>query len=182
MSFAFCGISDFPRTYIMLPPLHSQVGVAKQILAGMIYLSDRKFVHRDLASRNCLMDQNCVVKIADFGLSQKMFLQVSCDWLSRGCSPLIGCCRTTTAGTRATPSPSDGCRWSQSFTTSTYKIYLLSTYQQSDIFYLLGTPRRAMSGPSECCSGRSSASPCSPITASLTSRWVTVTIDIGHIE
>ena len=48
----------------------------------MIYLSDRKFVHRDLASRNCLMDQNCVVKIADFGLSQKMFLQVSCDWLS----------------------------------------------------------------------------------------------------
>ena len=61
---------------------HSQVGVAKQILAGMIYLSDRKFVHRDLASRNCLMDQNCVVKIADFGLSQKMFLQVSCDWLS----------------------------------------------------------------------------------------------------
>ena len=25
--------------------------------------------------RNCLMDQNHVVKIADFGLSQKMFLQ-----------------------------------------------------------------------------------------------------------
>ena len=41
----------------------------------MVYLSDRKFVHRDLATRNCLMDNNHVVKIADFGLSQKMFLQ-----------------------------------------------------------------------------------------------------------
>jgi len=52
-----------------------QIGIAKQILSGLVYLSDRKFVHRDLASRNCLMDQNHVVKIADFGLSQKMFLQ-----------------------------------------------------------------------------------------------------------
>ena len=52
-----------------------QLRVSKQILSGMIYLSDRKFVHRDLASRNCLMDQNYGVKIADFGLSQKMFLQ-----------------------------------------------------------------------------------------------------------
>jgi len=52
-----------------------QIGIAKQILTGLVYLGDRKFVHRDLASRNCLMDQNHVVKIADFGLSQKMFLQ-----------------------------------------------------------------------------------------------------------
>ena len=52
-----------------------QLNIAKQILSGLIYLSDRKFVHRDLASRNCLMDHNCGVKIADFGLSQKMFLQ-----------------------------------------------------------------------------------------------------------
>ena len=46
-----------------------QIGIAKQILAGLVYLGDRKFVHRDLASRNCLMDHNHVVKIADFGLS-----------------------------------------------------------------------------------------------------------------
>eukprot|EP00092_Neocalanus_flemingeri_P007963 GFUD01008591.1.p1 GENE.GFUD01008591.1~~GFUD01008591.1.p1 ORF type:complete len:925 (+),score=155.82 GFUD01008591.1:42-2816(+) len=52
-----------------------QIGISKQILSGLVYLGDRKFVHRDLASRNCLMDQNHVVKIADFGLSQKMFLQ-----------------------------------------------------------------------------------------------------------
>lgn len=41
----------------------------------MVYLSDKKFVHRDLASRNCLMDNFGSVKIADFGLSQKIYLQ-----------------------------------------------------------------------------------------------------------
>jgi muscle, skeletal, receptor tyrosine kinase len=40
-----------------------------------VYLSDRKFVHRDLATRNCLIDDDMVVKIADFGLSQKIYLQ-----------------------------------------------------------------------------------------------------------
>ena len=39
----------------------------------MVYLSDRNYVHRDLASRNCLMDQFGNVKIADFGLSQRVY-------------------------------------------------------------------------------------------------------------
>uniref|UniRef100_A0A0K2T6A4 receptor protein-tyrosine kinase n=1 Tax=Lepeophtheirus salmonis TaxID=72036 RepID=A0A0K2T6A4_LEPSM len=52
-----------------------QVSISKQICNGMVYLSDRKYVHRDLASRNCLIDQSGTVKIADFGLSQRVSLQ-----------------------------------------------------------------------------------------------------------
>jgi len=40
------------------------LGTALQIANGMVYLSERKFVHRDLATRNCLINEDMVVKIA----------------------------------------------------------------------------------------------------------------------
>lgn len=45
---------------------------AFDIAKGMNYLHEKKYIHRDLACRNCLLDENQRVKIADFGLCRKV--------------------------------------------------------------------------------------------------------------
>ena len=43
--------------------------ICVQIASGMKYLASFKFIHRDLATRNCLVGENLNIKIADFGMS-----------------------------------------------------------------------------------------------------------------
>lgn len=47
--------------------------MAVDIARGLAYLAQMKYVHRDVACRNCLVNANRVVKLADFGMTRPMY-------------------------------------------------------------------------------------------------------------
>ena len=48
--------------------------MATQICSAMTYLESHDMIHRDLAARNCLVSDNHLVKVADFGLTRHVKL------------------------------------------------------------------------------------------------------------
>ena len=62
-----------------LPPVQGELSpqsllsMAVQVACGMAYLASHNIIHRDVASRNCLVGDNKIIKIADFGLSRNLY-------------------------------------------------------------------------------------------------------------
>jgi receptor tyrosine kinase-like orphan receptor 1 len=66
-------VSDDDITERILDPADMSF-MAIQIAAGMEYLAGHHYVHRDLASRNCLVGENLTVKISDFGMARDKYV------------------------------------------------------------------------------------------------------------
>ncbi|CAB4006801.1 vascular endothelial growth factor receptor 2-like [Paramuricea clavata] len=61
------GVSKDPNVQLTMTDL---VIAAYQVARGMEFLASRLCIHRDLATRNILVTENHVIKIADFGLAR----------------------------------------------------------------------------------------------------------------
>ncbi|XP_062129708.1 uncharacterized protein LOC133841324 [Drosophila sulfurigaster albostrigata] len=46
---------------------------AMDVARGLAYLAEQKYVHRDIACRNCLVNSQRVIKIGDFGMARPTF-------------------------------------------------------------------------------------------------------------
>ncbi|XP_028219897.1 serine/threonine-protein kinase STY46-like isoform X3 [Glycine soja] len=74
-----CIVTEFMSGGSVYDYLHKQKGffkfptllkVAIDVSKGMNYLHQHNIIHRDLKAANLLMDENCTVKVADFGVAR----------------------------------------------------------------------------------------------------------------
>ncbi|KAI4350242.1 hypothetical protein L6164_004715 [Bauhinia variegata] len=74
-----CIVTEFMCGGSVYDYLHKQNGVFKfptllkvaiDVSKGMNYMHQNNIIHRDLKAANLLMDENCIVKVADFGVAR----------------------------------------------------------------------------------------------------------------
>ncbi|XP_059053619.1 tyrosine-protein kinase Fer isoform X1 [Achroia grisella] len=61
----------FLRTRTSSMSSRSLLAMCRDAAAGMRYLESKNCIHRDLAARNCLVGEENIVKISDFGMSRE---------------------------------------------------------------------------------------------------------------
>ncbi|KAG8177049.1 hypothetical protein JTE90_006525 [Oedothorax gibbosus] len=47
--------------------------IACQVAEGAAYLASQRFVHKDLATRNCMVGDQLIVKIGDYGTGRQVY-------------------------------------------------------------------------------------------------------------
>ncbi|EEB11146.1 tyrosine protein kinase, putative [Pediculus humanus corporis] len=62
--------------------------MALDVARGLSYLAQLKYVHRDIACRNCLINYARVVKIGDFGMTRSMFENDYYKFTRKGMMPV----------------------------------------------------------------------------------------------
>ena len=65
-------VDDSPLEKGQLSP-QNLLSMSIQVASGLSYLASHNYIHRDVATRNCLVGDDNVVKIADFGLSRSLY-------------------------------------------------------------------------------------------------------------
>ncbi|XP_007528694.1 tyrosine-protein kinase ITK/TSK [Erinaceus europaeus] len=63
-------LSDFLRNQRGLFAASTLLGMCLDVCEGMAYLEEACVIHRDLAARNCLVGENQVIKVSDFGMTR----------------------------------------------------------------------------------------------------------------
>lgn len=76
-----CLVFEFMENGCLSDYLHHQrgmltagalLGMCLDVCEGMAYLEEESVIHRDLAARNCLVGENQVVKVSDFGMTRSV--------------------------------------------------------------------------------------------------------------
>lgn len=61
-----CKEKNFTLSYL------EQVNITRQLCDGMVFLASKRYIHMDIAARNCLLAGKNKAKLADFGLTQRL--------------------------------------------------------------------------------------------------------------
>merc|ERR1719394_2310081 len=62
--------------------------MASDVASGLAFLHEQKYVHRDVACRNCLVNASRTIKLADFGMTRPMFENDYYRFSRRGMLPV----------------------------------------------------------------------------------------------